>query len=67
MLIYCIFSSVKVIGTRLSELYAIAEIVAYPCIIYTIRPKFVGEIMVFFMSCVYLYFNLFQWQLFNFE
>ena len=67
ILIYCIFSSVKVIGTRLSELYAIAEIVAYPCIIYTIRPKFVGEIMVFFMSCVYLYFNLFQWQLFNFE
>lgn len=66
ILIYCFFSSVKVIGTRLSELYSIMEIIAYPCVIYTIRPKYVGIIGVLMVACVYVYFNLFQWQLFTF-
>lgn len=67
LLVYFAFSSVKIISTRLSELYGIVEIVAYPCIVFTIRPKAVGVLLVILMAFIELYFNLIQWEILDFQ
>ena len=65
LIIYFAFSSVKIISTRVSELYGIVEIVAYPCILFTIRPHFVGKIIVSIIAIIEIYFNVFQWSFFD--
>ncbi len=66
LLVYFAFASIKIISTRLSELYGIVEIVAYPCILFTIRPKIVGIILVCIMAFIEIFFNLYMWEIFNF-
>ena len=67
LLVYFAFSSVKIISTRISELYGVVEIVAYPCIVFTIRPKAVGTLLVCIMAFIELYFNLVQWEILDFK
>ena len=67
LLVYFAFSSVKIISTRISELYGVVEIVAYPCIVFTIRPKVVGTLLVCIMAFIELYFNLVQWEILDFK
>ena len=64
LIVYFAFSSVKIISTRISELYGIVEIVAYPCVYFTIKPKIVGIVIVCLMGLIEIYFNVFQWNFF---
>lgn len=66
LLIYFAFSSVKIISTRFSELYGVVEIVAYPCIMFTVKPDYVGKILVCAISVIEIYFNVVQWGFFDF-
>lgn len=66
LLVYFAFSSVKIVSTRISELYGIVEIVAYPCVFYTIQPRIIGKILVCIMGLIEIYFNVFQWGFFDF-
>ena len=66
LLVYFAFSSVKIVSTRISELYGIVEIVAYPCIFFTIQPRIFGKVIVCIMGLIEIYFNVFQWGFFDF-
>lgn len=65
LLVYFAFSSVKIISTRISELYGIVEIIAYPCIIFTLKPVSIGKIIVCIMALIEIYFNVIQWGFFD--
>ena len=67
LLVYFAFSSITIISTRISELYGIVELVAYPCIIYTIRPKFVGKVLVCLIAVIEMVFNTIFWDFFDFN
>ena len=65
LIVYFAFSSVKIISTRISELYGVVEIVAYPCILFTIKPRVAGMVLVCLIGLIEIYFNVFQWGFFD--
>lgn len=67
LLVYFLFSSIKIVSMRISELYGIVELVAYPCIIFTIRPVSIGKCAVCVIAFIELYFNLIQWEILDFS
>lgn len=67
LFVYFAFSSITIFSTRISELYGIIEIVAYPCIVFTIRPKFVGKLLVCIMAIIEMVFNCIVWDFFDFN
>lgn len=67
LLVYFAISSITIISTRISELYGIVELVAYPCIVYTIRPKYVGKILVCIIAVIEMVFNTIVWDFFDFN
>lgn len=67
LFVYFAFSSITIISTRISELYGIIEIVTYPCIIFTIRPRFVGKILVCLIAIIEMFFNTIMWDFFDFN
>lgn len=66
LLVYFAFSSVAIFSMRVSELYGIVELVTYPCIVYTIRPKFVGKLLVCIIAIIEMVFNTIFWNFFDF-
>lgn len=67
LIVYFAFSSVKIVSLRISELYGIVEIIAYPCIFFTIRPGYIGKILVCIVALIEMYFNVVQWGFFDFD
>jgi len=67
LIAYFALSSVKIVSMRISELYGIIELVAYPCIVYTIRPYIVGRCIVCVIAMIEIYFNLIQWKILDFN
>lgn len=66
LLAYFMFSSIKIISMRISELYGIIEIVAYPCILYTVKPIVISKCIVCIIAFIGLYFQLIQWGILDF-
>lgn len=66
LVVYFAFSSITIISIRISELYGIVELVAYPCIAYTIRPKAVGTLFVCMIAIIEMVFNTIMWGFFDF-
>ncbi len=64
---YFAFASFPIMSMRLSELYGIVEIVTFPCLIYTIRPKFVGKLFVCIIATIEIVYNLAINELLNFD
>lgn len=64
---YFALSSVTIISTRISEIYGVVEMIAYPCIVYTIKPKLVGQILVCIVAFIEIYFNLVKWEFLDFN
>lgn len=67
LIAYFAFSSITIISTRISELYGIVEIVAYPCIAYTIKPKVVGKLIICTIAIIEIFFNTMVWDFFDFK
>lgn len=66
LVVYFAFSSITIISIRISELYGIVELVAYPCIAYIIRPKAVGTLFVCMIAIIEMVFNTIMWGFFDF-
>lgn len=66
LVVYFAFSSITIISIRISELYGIVELVAYPCIAYIIRPKSVGTLFVCMIAIIEMVFNTIMWGFFDF-
>ena len=58
ILTYFAFASFPILSMRISELFGIVEIVAFPCIIFTIKPKYVGQSIVFVVFVIEIVYNL---------
>lgn len=67
LIAYFSLMSLKIVSMRLSELYGIVELVAYPCIIYTIRPQVVGKCIVCIIAFIEILFNLVVWGILDFD
>lgn len=67
LIVYFAFSSITIISTRIFELYGVVEILAYPCIIYAIRPRFLGKIFVCIIAIIETIFNAVVWNFFDFS
>lgn len=67
LFVYFAFSSITIVSTRISELYGIIEIVAYPCIVFTIKPRFVGKLLVCIIAIIEMVFNSIVWDFFDFD
>ncbi len=67
LIAYFAFSSIKIVSMRISELYGIVELVAYPCIVFTIRPAIIGKCLVCIIAFIELYFQLIQWEILDFS
>ena len=67
LIVYFAFSSITIISVRISELYGIVELVAYPCIAYTIKPRFVGKMFVCVIAFIEMFFNTVMWDFFDFN
>lgn len=63
---YFVFSSVKIVSMRISELYGVVELIAYSSIVYTIKPLCVARFVVCIIAFIEIYFNLVQWKILDF-
>ena len=55
---YFAFASFPILSMRISELFGIVEIVAFPCIIFTLKPKYAGQCVVFVVFVIEIVYNL---------
>lgn len=62
---YLIFSPLPVLAVRISELYGVVDIMAYSFIFYTIRPVWLGRIVVCIIGLALYSINMFYSELFN--
>ncbi len=60
------FSRVPVLSGRVYELFGIVELVLFPCIFYTIKPKAVSQAVVCLIGCIEFVFTVFIWKLLTF-
>lgn len=67
LLIYFALSSITIVSTRFFELFGIVEIVAYPCIIYAIKPRVIGKLFVCIIAVIEMIFNTLIWNFFDFS
>ncbi|MCU7548495.1 EpsG family protein [Chitinophagaceae bacterium LB-8] len=63
LFLFSAFASIPGIGSRVSELLLIVEIVLIPCILYTFRNKFLGNILILFIGFAHLCFSVFYTKL----
>lgn len=67
LLTYFAFASFPILSMRISELFGIVEIIAFPCVIFTLLPKYVGQIIVFIVFAIEIVYNLAINKILSFE
>lgn len=67
LFVYFAFSSITIVSMRISELYGVIEMIVYPCIIYTIRPQFIGKMAVVIIALLEIFTNTVLWEYFDFD
>ena len=66
MICFFALSSIAVVAARLHELLGIVELALFPCVFYTVLPKYYGRTAVCVIGTIELAFTLFIWKLLDF-